>query len=226
MNAVVEKKTGTLRLGNGIAFPCDATLNTDDTFNTKLVAKVGETMYFLEPDYEMIDTGVGVELGKMIVDETCIKKVVINYIGYATNCGVILRGVTENGEKVGAVQELFFTTYEKAVEAIETINWYYLQKPNGDWIEEAKYYGNIQYRYMLQFPLKPQDIILEDEHHYVVNRVVVDIYADQSKVYYQGHDDKSYEAGREVHTEHEYAGVKNKYEIVKLVEKKQEVIDI
>lgn len=226
MNAVVEKKTGILRLENGIALPCDATLNTDDTFNTKLVAKVGETMYFLEPDYEMIDTGVGMDIGRMIVDESFIKKVIINYIGYATNFGVVLRGVTENGEKVGAVQELFFATYEKAVESIETINQYYFQNPDGDWIEEAKYYGNIQYRYMLQFPLKPQDIILEDEHHYVVNRVVVDIYADQSKVCYQGHDDESYEAGREVYTEHEYAGGKNKYEIVKFVEKKQEVIDI
>lgn len=226
MNAVVEKKTGTLRLGNGITLPCDATLNTDDTFNTKLVAKVGETMYFLDPDYEMIDTGVGLDIGKIVVDESCIKKVVINYISYATNCGVVLRGIAENGEEVGAVQELFFTTYEKAVEEIEIINEYYLQKPDGDWIVDAKYYGNIQYRYMLQFPLKPQDIILEDEHHYVVNRVIADLYTDYVKVFYQGHDDETYEGGQEVHTEHEYAGVKNKYEIVELVEKKQEVIDI
>lgn len=44
MNEVIEKKTGVTRLINGMSIPCDATLNTDSTFDTELMAIIGETI--------------------------------------------------------------------------------------------------------------------------------------------------------------------------------------
>ena len=80
-----------------------------------------------------------------------------------------------------------------------------------------------------EFPVKPQDPIFVGDEYYVANRVVAFIYPDYAEVGYQGHDDNTYEDGREVHTQHEYSGVKNQYEIVRLLEKKEqqkEIIDI
>ena len=110
MNKLLEKKTGVLRLSNGITFPCDATVNTDSTFNTELMATIGETMYLLLPRaYEKVIGKDGTEyLGRMIVDKTCITRVTICKIAYATGCGVVLHGLTEKGEKKSAVQELFY----------------------------------------------------------------------------------------------------------------------
>ena len=62
--------------------------------------------------------------------------------------------------------------------------------------------------------------------HYIANRVIAYIYPDYATVEYQGHDDESYENGREVHSSHEYAGVKNQYKIVKLIERQQQIIDV
>ena len=83
-----------------------------------------------------------------------------------------------------------------------------------------------EYRYMLKFPLKSGDILLEDEEHYVANRIVAKIGPDSSKVNYQGHDDISYISGREVHTEHQYSGIKDQYQIVSLVAEEQIIIDV
>ncbi len=228
MNDIIEKKTGVIRLGNGFTLPCDATINTDSTFNTELIATIGETMYLLIPKgYEKIVDGCVEYLGKMILDETCIKKVTISRICYATGCGVILDGLTESGEKEGAIQELFYSSHEEALNGIDTINQFYLQNPDGDWIRDCKRYCNFNYQYMLTFPLKPQDILIEDNQHYVANRVIAYIYPDYATVEYQGHDDKSYENEREVHSSHEYSGIRNHYEIVKLVDcNKQKIIDI
>lgn len=229
MNELVEKKTGVVRLGNGVVLPCDATINTDDTFDTELMATIGETMYLLLPKaYEEIpcDDGFGTTLGKMIIDETCIYKVVISRIVYATGCGLCLDGITENGDKKGAVQELFYRTYDEALQGIDTINQFYLKNPKGDWISDCKEYISFPYQYMLTFPLKPQDILLEDNMHYVANRVIAYIYPDYATVEYQGHDDASYKNGREVHSSHEYAGVKNQYKIVKLIERQPQIIDV
>ena len=229
MNKLLEKKTGVVRLGNGVILPCDATINIDNTFDTELMATIGETMYLLLPKaYEQIpcDDGFGTVLEKMIIDETCIYKVVIFRITYATGCGLILHGITEDGDKKRAVQELFYRTYDEALQGIDTINQFYLKNPKGDWISDCKGYVSFPYQYMLTFPLKPQDILLEDNMHYVANRVIVDICSDYATVEYQGHDDESYKDGREVHSSHEYAGVKNQYKIVKRIKQHQQIIDV
>lgn len=229
MSELVEKKTGIVRLSNGVALPCDATINTDDTFDTELMATIGETMYLLIPKaYEQIpcDDGLGTTLGKMIIDETCIYKVAISGITYATGCGLVLCGTTEDGDKKTAIQELFYRTYEEALKGINVINQFYLKNPKGDWISDCKEYVSFPYQYMLTFPLKPQDILLEDNKHYVANRVIAYIYPEYATVEYQGHDDESYEEGREVHSSHEYAGVKNQYKIEKLIERQQQIIDV
>lgn len=227
MNDVVTKKTGFTRLSNGACIPVDATMNTDSTFNTELMAVIGDTMFLVMPKaYEMVEGDGCQYLGRMIVDESCIKEVVICKIIYATGCGVVLSGMTMEGVKESAIQELFYTSYEEAVNAIKSINSYYDENPNGDWIAECKNYSDFKYHYELQFPVKPQDVLLEDNYHYVANRIIVFISQDDVEVMYQGHDDESYENGKEVHSEHEYSGVKNSYQIVKLVEQKEVIIDV
>lgn len=225
MNNVVEKKTGLTRLNNGICIPVDATMNADATFNTKLVAAVGDTMFLVTPkDYETV-VGDGYSyLGRMIVDESCIKEVIICKISYATGCGVCLTGITKEGVRETAVQELFYTSYEEAVNGIKAIHCYYDENPTGDWYDVCKIIA--KYPYELQFPVNPQDVLLEDNHHYVANRIIVYISQDGAEVMYQGHDDESYEGGKEIHSEHAYGGVKDTYQIVKLVEQKKVIIDI
>lgn len=225
MKKALEKKTGVLRLGEGVSIPCDATINTDITFNQKLVATIGERMYHLRPDWDFSTEPV-----KMIVDESMIKEVEICKIDYATNCGVCLTGITTKGEKRCSIQELFFTSYEEAVKAVRDLQEYYLSHKSGmDWVDDYMKVVKVNYRYMLQFPVKPQDPLFVKDKYYVANRVVAFIYPDYAQVEYQGHDDQTYEDGKEVHTAHEYSGVRNEYEIVRLLEQKEqqkEIIDI
>lgn len=221
MDEIIEKKTGSLRLENGAVILCDATLNISNTFNTELIATIGEIKYLLLPaDYEKITDSEGNRrYGRMIFDSTSIKRVRICKISYATGCRVCLCGVTEEGEELNAIQELFYSSFEEAVQGVNTIEQYYSKYPEGDWIADCKDYYNFKYPYMLTFPLKPQEIILEDKSHYVANRVVADIYPNHEIIEYQGHDDKTFYNGKEEHTFHEYAGIKNQYKIVKVVEK-------
>lgn len=227
MNNVVEKRTGFTRLHNGACIPVDATINTDNTFNTELMGKIGDKMFVVVPKrYEMVRKDGCIYLGRMIVDRSCIKEVIIIKIIYATGCRVILSGITKEGVTESAIQELFYTSYEEAENGIEAINLYYNEKPNGDWIEECKNYSNFKYQYELQFPVKPQDILIEDNYCYNANRIIVFISPNSTEVMYQGHDGESYEKGKEVHSEHEYCGIKDSYKIVKLVEQKEVIIDI
>ena len=227
MNEVVEKKTGVLRLEEGTCFPCDATLNTEETFDEELTGTIGETMYYLESECEW-DFKSGT-LVKMLFDESKIKKVLIFRIAQATNCSTVLFGkvVGEDDEFVSGVQELFFKEYAEAAEAVKKLKQFYAEYDLGeDWLEDYKKCIAVRYRYLLKFPVKPQDVILEDESHYVANKVVADIRTDRVEILYIGHDDISYEAGREVHTTHEFSGVQSQYEIVQLLEKKQTIIDM
>lgn len=149
-----------------------------------------------------------------------------------TNLNKLLQNSTQvtlvqRGEKVGGVQECFFSTYEGAEKAVEAVNSFFEENdPNPEWMKDYLKCVTPEYRYMLKFPLKPGDILLEDEEHYVANRIVAKIGPDSSEVDYQGHDDRSYTSGREVHTEHQYSGIKDQYQIVRLVAKEQIIIDV
>lgn len=149
-----------------------------------------------------------------------------------TNLNELLQNSTQvtlvqRGEKVGGVQECFFSTYEGAEKAVEAVNSFFEENdPNPEWMKDYLKCVTPEYRYMLKFPLKPGDILLEDEEHYVANRIVAKIGPDSSEVDYQGHDDRSYTSGREVHTEHQYSGIKDQYQIVRLVAKEQIIIDV
>lgn len=223
MHELLEKKTGILRLKNGVELPCDATINTDNTFDTLMVATIGETMYYTSPTWNF----KGNNAGPILMDKSRIKKVKIIGIDYATNCALCLKGITIEGEKVGGVQECFFSTYEGAEKAVEAVNSFFEENdPNPEWMKDYLKCVTPEYRYMLKFPLKPGDILLEDEEHYVANRIVAKIGPDSSKVNYQGHDDISYISGREVHTEHQYSGIKDQYQIVSLVAEEQIIIDV
>lgn len=223
MNPLLEKKTGILRLRTGVELPCDATINTDNTFDKLMVATIGETMYYTSPTWEF----KGNNPVPILMDKNRIKEVKIIGIDYATNCALCLKGLTVEGEAVCGVQELFFSTYESAEKAVEAVNRFFEEhEPDPEWMKDYLKCVTPKYRYMLKFPLKPGDILLEDNGHYVANRVVVTIGPNSSKVDYQGHDDTSYKSGREVHTEHEYSGIKDQHQIVRLVEEQQIVIDV
>lgn len=222
MEEIIEKKTGVVRLSEEIAIPCDATINTDDTFNAPIVATPGEIMYFLNPNWDYFN-----EPAPMIVDEESIKKVTIIEVIHATNCALCLEAITSECEIVSGIQELFFTEHEEALKAVHSIQKFFTQNnPSENWREDYDKCVTPNYRYMLKFPVKPQDILLEDSKHYVANRIIAFIKIDNAEVMYQGHDDESYENEKEVHTQHEYSGVKKQYEIVKLVEQKEQIIDI
>ena len=71
MHELLEKKTGILRLKNGVELPCDATINTDNTFDTLMVATIGETMYYTSPTWNFKENNAG----PILMDKGRIKKV-------------------------------------------------------------------------------------------------------------------------------------------------------
>lgn len=223
MNDVTKKETGFARVGE-MLIPCDTTVNTDDTFDTILTGKIGEKMYFLEPEFEYHDL---CEPGKMIAIKSKIQEVTVVQICYATGCGVTFNGITSSGEEKGAVQELFFRSYEEASEAADKLNNYYVDNEfSGDWLEDFKTAVGMNYWYMLQFPVKPQEILLVDDKHYLANRVIAYIYEDYAMILYQGHDDETYTEDKKIVTQHEYSGIKNEYKIVRLIPKQNVIIDM
>ena len=48
MKKMVEEKTGMVRIGDAV-IPCDTTPNTSKNFDTPLIAKLGETVFYLNP---------------------------------------------------------------------------------------------------------------------------------------------------------------------------------
>lgn len=217
MNAMVEKKDGFLRLDKGVIIPCDTTLNTNNTFNTKLVGKVGDEMYALNPDWDFY-----LEPPQMIISVSQIQKCVITKISYATDCGVCFYGITLEGEEICRVQQLFFKHYVEAVDAVNAVNDFYSNnEPSNDWLKDYESCVKIFYCYEIQFPVKPQDTLIEGDYYYSANRVIAYIYQDGASIHYQGHDAKTYKGDKEVHSIFE---TQDKYEIVSLMN--QPTIDI
>lgn len=222
MNDVTIKKDGMVRLENGMKIPCDATTNLDATFDTKLVATIGEQVYYLQPDFDWNNKN------KMLVTVDKIVKSIVYEISYATGCTVLLHCVNEQGKKFSATQELFYLSKEEAKDAVLKINQYYKKCFDFSWesVEELMSKGvNVNYRYWLKFPVKPQDILLEDNEYYIANRVIAEICADYASVLYQGPNDKTFYEGREVCFMKEYAGIKDEYEIVPMLVEKEVIID-
>lgn len=218
----MKTKTGICYVENlngvNVGIPCDATVNMDASFNTPLIARLGETMYFVEPrwnfDFENPDKPV-----PTLVDEDSIHEVIVTKISHSTGCELVIYGIVISSPTVchGGPQNLFFETYEEALKAVNAVNQFYENnKPSKNWEDDWNACVTPpKYRYMLKFPVKPQDILLEDDKHYVANRVIAGIESGITSVRYQGYE--PYKNVKEVQTMHEYSGVVNQYAIVKLI---------
>ena len=190
-NEMVKNEVGYVKMGSAM-LPCDATINTDSTFDSPLTAKLGETVYYLRVWYDYIEGGE-----RIVTTVRGIGKGKVSRISYATGCAVCLYAKEEGKETdFGAVQELFFHSLEEAMVVANRVNDYAKNHPEGDkdWYETYKALFTPEYPYMLCFPVKPQDIwqVEEDGTCHVANRVIVELTKEYAEVTYQGHDFKSY----------------------------------
>lgn len=202
MKKVVEEKTGMVRLGEAI-IPCNTTPNTNKTFNTQLIAKLGETVFYLKPEFKNLQNNGDFE---MRVSTDSILKGIVYKISCATGCATCLDMQIEgSGEKVGGVQELFFRSFEEAAEVVAKVNKYTDTHPiwGGDWYEIYKELFQPSYPYTLKFPLVPlqtQKVWQRGEWHYIIpRRVIAEIEKEEARIQYQGKDTKpEYICGRQI----------------------------
>ncbi len=198
-----EKATGFVRLGDAI-LPCNATINTDSTFDRPLVATVGEEVYYLNQKFQLDDYGTVA----LYVKKEKIEKCKVIRIDYATDCSTCFKALTEHGETVGGVQELFFRSLEEAMEVADRVNAYSASHTrwegkdcDGDsWYEIYKRLFKAKYPYVLQFPVKPQQawLIEQDGTAHIANRVIAYIGEQEASIQYQGRDVKSWEQGEKM----------------------------
>lgn len=201
MKKMVKEETGMVRLGEAM-IPCNATPNTSQTFDTLLIANLGETVFYLNPEFKLLEDNeiaLSASAGNIIRGTVC-------KIDYATGCGTCL-GIKEDvgGEKYNAVQELFFRSFEEAAEVAAKVNEYTDIHPvwEGDWYEIYKGLFQPAYRYTLKFPLIPsqtQKVWKREGWHYIIPyRVIAEIEKEKTHITYQGKDTKpEYAYGRQI----------------------------
>ena len=192
MKKMVKEKRGMVRVGEAV-IPCDTTPNTSKTFDTPLIANLGETVFYLKPEFKLLDgngEALSASTGKIIRGTVC-------EIDCATYCATCLHiKADDSGEKYGAVQELFFHSFEEASEVVAKVNEYTDIHPiwEGDWYEIYKGLFQPSYPYTLKFPLVPlqtQKVWKRGGWHYIIpNRVIADIKEDEVRIEYQGKDTK------------------------------------
>lgn len=201
MKKMVKEETGMVRLGDAI-IPCNATPNASQTFDTPLIANLGETVFYLNPEFKLLEddeVALSASAGNIIRGTVC-------KIDYATGCATCLMiKADDSGEKYGAVQELFFRSFEEAAEVVAKVNEYTGIHPvwKGDWYEIYKGLFQPTYHYTLKFPLVPlqsQKVWQRDGKHYIIPyRVIAEIEKGKTHITYQGKDTKpEYLYGRRV----------------------------
>lgn len=141
----------------------------------------------------------------LYVDKNKIEKCKVIGVDYATGCSICFKALTEHGEKVGAVQELFFRSLEKAVEMADRVNaysfsytrWEAIDYSSDGWYEIYMRLFKAKYPYVLQFPVKPQQAWLteQDGTAHIANRVIAYIGEQEVSIQYQGRDVKLWEQG-------------------------------
>ena len=161
-----------------------------DTFDVKLTASLGNIMYFIFlENVNSVDND----------NEKIIKRGSVNAIIHETGQPTYLQVATEEGLILTAVQELFFTTYAEAEQALEIIRAIgtetnYADVEFEEFIRKAK----IKYRYLLKFPIEPGDIILEEDSHYMAEGIHAEITFDIPEVHCYGKNNLKYIAGKRV----------------------------
>lgn len=195
MEKKVKKENGIVREEN-VLISSDATQHTKSSFNTALVAKLGETVFFLNPKFNDLD-----EEGNFVLNAGIgnIMRGTVCRIDHDTIYGTNLH-IKAKGSQYGAVQELFFRSFKEAAEVAIKVNKYTDAHPiweEGSWYEIYKGLFQPSYHYTLKFPLLPmqiQKVWLRRSWHYIIpNRVVARIEKDIVRIEYQGGDTKSHE---------------------------------
>lgn len=193
MEKVVRKGNGRTRISEAI-IPCDTTPNTSKTFDTPLVAKLGETVFYLNPEFKLLNDAGDVTL--YVATENIIKGTVCK-IDCATDCNtcITIKADTD-GNGYDALQELFFRSFEEAAEVARKVNEYtdahLIWK--GDWYKIYKGLFQPTYSYTLKFPIAPQQLQKVWQRggwHYIIpKRVVAFIEKDKVRIDYEGRDTK------------------------------------
>lgn len=195
--------TGITRIGDAFV-PCDTTRNTGKTFDTPLIADLGETVFFLNPQFEYVtDDYSRVQL--FVPYGSSIIKGVVSNINYASGCGVSFK-VHNSAEDslhkfsiASGIQELFFRTSEEVQMVAKLVNQYSSTHSDWgkDWAETYKKLISPVYPYTLHFPICPQQtwrIVKGDSYRYMIpNRVIANIFVHCADIRYQGMDSKKAE---------------------------------
>lgn len=187
MKKMVKEKKDMVRVGDKV-IPCDTTPNT--SFDTLLIANLGETVFYLNPWWADDGETLSASAGNIIRGTVC-------KISYVTVRGTSLTIKADDSEKeYGAVQEMFFHSFEEAAEVAIKVNQYTEAHPIWEeaWYEIYKRLFQPVYHYILKFPLVPlqtQKVWKGDRWHYIIpNQVIACIGDKETSIEYRGKDTK------------------------------------
>lgn len=123
-------------------------IKKNNSLNEKFVAKVGETVWYLNIKH----TNEENDIGCVFFDEIC-QGIVVSVMG-ATDCATCIRVKNINGQSFGAVQEIFFTDFGHCLQAFIAVQGKFFGKDNKDWYAEYFETVNsfISYKYELSVP--------------------------------------------------------------------------
>lgn len=141
MDIILEKDIETIRLSNGKIFQCQIIFTFGENVEVILAESARKTMYLLKPIYQMNTDKYGYEVGpgRIIATEAMIKKIKVVQIAVNERNELVFYGMTDNGQKDGAVKDLFFESYEEAAEAVKRINAFYdTHQSNKDWLDDIR----------------------------------------------------------------------------------------
>lgn len=193
----------------------DMKLSSELTFDTKLVANVGQKVYSVARFYEfaMKDSREFLKLtnakSKLFID-----LVTIVGVNYVTKDEIKLYANKDDGEQIVVKQPFLYGTLKEAEEALRDIQSFYSRNPNGDWT--YKKYSGTKYEYELKFPVKPNDILMKNNICYLVKGIVALIYNGIVSISYEVINNIVDEDMLGSCNKHDYNTIKNKYSIEKL----------
>ncbi|MCI8273107.1 MAG: hypothetical protein HFJ55_03380 [Clostridia bacterium] len=190
---------------------------TDKTFDTPLVARLGETVFFLNLEFKLLYDNKEI----LTASAHRIIKGTVCEIDCATDCSTRIHiRADDSGKIYGGVQELFFHSFKDAEKVATEVNRYTEAHLiwEGDWYEIYKGLFQASYLYTLKFPLHPlqvQKVWKEGGWHYIIpKRVIANIGNGETHIKYLSNDTKlEYMFGRPVLKLFE-VDYSNKYEIV------------
>ena len=192
----------------------DMLLSSGSTFDIEVVANVGEKAYSVARFYEFAMSGnsdflkITNSKSKLFIDS--VKIVGINYV---TGNQIKFYANKDDGEQVIVNQPFLYKTFDDAVKAVSDMYSFYSKNLNGDWI--LKKYSGVKYQYKLEFPVKPNDILMKKGKYYLVKGIVVLIYNSIVNICYGGIDNFCQDELKKG-IKYDYADIKNKYNIKQL----------